>query len=278
MSWRPVTRRDLPAVLRFLLGAEAQCVAVTSRIRTGCRGCQIWFDAEPDGTVTDCILYTSGGLLLPVLSQPPAHRRELAAVVSRLRPAVQSIMGISRCVEEAEALVPAAATRRMEYFLMALDRQSAHRLWTPPLEAGMRVRRATAADAAGIFPLQKAYELEEVLLDPSHFSETLCKRSLLQGLRDELVFVLEAGESLAAKAATNARGYTADQIGGVYTLPALRGRGLARAVMAGLLKEIFREKATACLFVKKRNRPAIALYDGLGFQPVADYAISYYGL
>jgi hypothetical protein len=278
MSWRPVTRRDLPAVLRFLLREEAQCVAVTSRIRAGCRGCQLWCDELPDGTVTDCILYTSGGLLLPVLSQPPAHRRELAEVISRLRPSVQSVMGIARSVEEAEALVPAAATRRMEYFLMVLDAGSAHRLWTPPLAPGMRVRRATAADAAGIFPLQKAYEIEEVLLDPSHFNEALCQRSLVQGLRDEVICLLESGGTIAAKAGTNARGYTVDQIGGVYTVPALRGKGLARAVMAALLKEIFREKAAASLFVKKKNRPAIALYHGLGFQPVTDYSISYYGL
>ena len=71
MSWRPATRKDLPAVLRFLLRDEALCVPFTSRIRAGCRGCEIHLDAEPDGTVTDCILYTSGGLLLPVLSSPP---------------------------------------------------------------------------------------------------------------------------------------------------------------------------------------------------------------
>jgi uncharacterized protein len=277
MSWRAAGRRDLPAVLRFLLREEALCVPVTSRIRGGCRGCEIWFDEEPGGGITDCILYTSGGLLLPVLSSPPAHRRDLAGVISRLRPSVQSVMGVSRCVEEAEALVPAAATRRMEYFLMTLDRKAAHRLWTPPLAPGMRVRRADPADAAAIFPLQKAYEQEEVLLDPSHFSEALCMRSLLQGLRDEILFVLEIGGQLAAKAGTNARGYTVDQIGGVYTVPAQRGKGLARAAMAGLLKEVFREKAGASLFVKKKNMPAVALYHGLGFQPVTDYAISYYG-
>ena len=251
---------------------------VSSRIRGGCRGCGIWFDELPDGGITDCILYTSGGLLLPVLSSPPAHRRELGAVISRLRPSVQSVMGVSRCVEEAEALVPAAATRRMDYFLMSLDRQAAHRLWTPPLAPGARVRRADPADAAALFPLQMAYEQEEVLLDPSHFSEALCLRSLVQSLRDEIIFVLESGGRLVAKAGTNARGYAVDQIGGVYTVPGERGKGLGRAVMAGLLKEIFREKAGACLFVKKKNRPAVALYHGLGFQPVTDYAISYYGI
>jgi hypothetical protein len=165
---------------------------------------------------------------------------------------------------------------------MTLQKQEAHRLWTPPLGAGVRVRRADPADAAALFPLQKAYEQEEVLLDPAHFNDAICLRSLLQSLREEILFVLEtespAKVRLVAKAGTNARGYTVDQIGGVYTLPAERGKGLGRAVMAGLLKEIFREKAGACLFVKKKNRPAIALYHGLGFLPATEYSISYYGI
>jgi predicted GNAT family acetyltransferase len=44
------------------------------------------------------------------------------------------------------------------------------------------------------------------------------------------------------------------------------------------LKEVFSEKQAACLFVKKHNRAAIALYERLGFSPVTDYVISYYGL
>jgi predicted GNAT family acetyltransferase len=37
-------------------------------------------------------------------------------------------------------------------------------------------------------------------------------------------------------------------------------------------------KQAACLFVKKHNRTAIALYERLGFAPVTDYVITYYGL
>jgi len=41
---------------------------------------------------------------------------------------------------------------------------------------------------------------------------------------------------------------------------------------------VFIDKTAACLFVKKKNRPALALYDRLGFAPVNDYVISYYGI
>ena len=278
MSWQPAARKDSPAVLRFLLADEALCVPFTSRLRAGGRGSAVYCNVEEQGTVTDCILFSSGGLLLPVLSSPPARRQELAGLISRLRPSVHSIMGITRCVEEAEGLVPVAPTRRIEYFLMTLAREGAHRLWTAPLAPGLRVRRAGPADASAILPLQEAYEKEEVLIDPAHFNEGVCLRSLVQSLREEVMFVLERDGQPVAKAATNARGYTVDQIGGVYTVAADRDKGFARVVMVALLREIFREKAAACLFVKKKNKPAISLYQGLGFQPVNEYTISYYGL
>jgi hypothetical protein len=278
MSWRAAAKRDTPAVLRFLLREEALCVPFTSRIRAGTRGCEIFFDSDEGGIVTDCALFTVGGLLLPVFSLPPVHRGELARLLSRLRPAVSSIMGVSRSVEEAEALVPIPPTRRIEYFLMALEKDNARRLWTPPAGPDMRVRRAGPADAGALCPLQEGYEKEEVLIDPTHFNAGQCMKSLALSLREEILYVLEKDGRPVAKAGTNARGFTVDQIGGVYTVPAERGKGFARILMVALLREVFREKSGACLFVKKKNRPAIQLYNGLGFRPVDEFAISYYGL
>jgi uncharacterized protein len=117
-----------------------------------------------------------------------------------------------------------------------------------------------------------------VVIDPAHFNEAQCMRLLRHTLHEELVYVIERDGQPVAKAATNARGYGIDQIGGVYTVPALRCKGMARMVVSSLLREIFREKESACLFVKQKNRPAITLYDRLGFVTVSDYVISYYGM
>src|SRR5208337_1014346 len=148
----------------------------------------------------------------------------------------------------------------------------------PPDPPGLHVRRADPYDADVLFPLQKCYELEEVVITPTHFNDGQCMKSLRLALREQLVYLAELEGVPVAKAATNARGYKVDQVGGVYTVPEHRGRSLGKAVVSGLLKTVFSEKQEACLFVKKYNRPAIALYERLGFVPTTDYVISYYGL
>jgi GNAT superfamily N-acetyltransferase len=277
MSWRRAGRKDLSLVLDFLLRDEALCVPFTSRLRGGTRGCEVYFRGDPKGTMTDSILISSAGLLLPVLSRSENGHGELGDLLRDLNPTVHSIMGIGRCVEAAEALLPLPPTTRVEYFLMTLGRDALRPAFPLP-DSDLRIRRADPSDAEALFDLQKGYELEEVVIDPTHFSDAQCMKMLKIGLKEELVCVAERNGLPVAKAATNARGFGVDQVGGVYTLPAERNKGIGALVVSELLKKIFLEKEGACLFVKKRNRPAIALYDRLGFAPVTDYVISYYGI
>jgi predicted GNAT family acetyltransferase len=276
MSWRPAGRKDLPAILDFLLRDEALCVPFTSRLLGGTRGCDVYFDVDSWGAVAECILHTSAGLLLPVLAGTDPCHDGLATLLRELNPAVHSIMGIGRCVGGAEALLPHPPAVRIDYFLMTLSRASLRPIL--PMEPGrVLVRKADQHDAEALFPLQKGYELEEVAIDPAHFNDAYCMKLLKRAIREELMFIAEMDGVPVAKAATNARGFGVDQIGGVYTVPEKRSKGLGALVVARLLEAVFAEKKAACLFVKKRNRPAIALYDRLGFTPVTDYVISYYG-
>ncbi len=277
MSWLPVGRREMSSVVQFLLPDEALHVPFTSRLRTGARGCEVYCERGGGGAVRECILFTNGGLLLPVLSPGTDGREALSGLLKDLRPPVHSVMGVGRCVCAAEALLPVEPTTRIEYFLMTVGRGDL-RPGLPLDDPRLGVRRAGPADAEALFPLQKGYELEEVIIDPVHFSEANCMRLLKTALKEELVYVAEIDGAPVAKAATNARGFGVDQIGGVYTVPGERDKGIGAYVVTKLLREVLAQKAAACLFVKKRNRPAIALYDRLGFQPVTDYVISYYGI
>jgi predicted GNAT family acetyltransferase len=277
MSWRPAAKNDSAHVLEFLLRDEAFHVPFTSRLRSSSRGYEVFLDADERGKVTDCLMVTSGGLLLPALSPEASRRGDLAEFLRRLRRPIRSLMGFGRSVGEVEALLPIAPTTRVEYFLMSA-RRGKLKSAVPPLDPEVRIRRAGAADAEELFPLQRGYELEEVVIDPVQFNDGQCMKLLKRSLKVDLVYVAERGGDPVSKAATNARGFGVDQVGGVYTEPAERGKGYAKAVVVALLKAIFKEKSAACLFVKKRNRPAVSLYDRLGFEPNGDYVISYYGI
>ncbi len=276
MSWRPASRRDSPALLRFILSDEKRCVPVAARVKDAGRGFQLYVNADQTGVITDCVLFSAYGLLLPVFRSADRDGARLESILRDLRPPVHSIMGVGEWVAEAEALLPLPPTTRIEYHLMAVERSG----YRPPRGrmTPVRVRPASPSDAEGLLPLQRSYEMEEVVLNPSLFNDAQCARLLRKSLRDELIYLAEKDGVPVAKAGTNARGYGVDQIGGVFTVPAERGKGYGAAVMGALLQAIFDEKGEACLFVKKANATAISLYERLGFRTIAEYVINYYGL
>jgi GNAT superfamily N-acetyltransferase len=228
---------------------------------------------------TAALLLTSGGLLLPLLPAPgrgglaPPRFPHWRALVHNLH----SVMGPLREVSWAESNLPFPAHVSVDYHLMGLERSDYRPPAQAPDPAGLELREAGPQDARGLYPLQRDYELEEVLIEPGHFDPQACLANLRRTLRRQIVFLAELGGRLVAKAGTNARGFDADQIGGVFTVEDERGRGLARRVMAVLLERIFREKSLASLFVKKLNPAAVALYHRLGFRELEDFRISYFG-
>lgn len=87
-------------------------------------------------------------------------------------------------------------------------------------------------------------------------------------------WVLEEGGRLVAMSSFNARIGEAVQIGGVYTPPALRGQGYARAaVAASLLSARSQGAHLATLFTGVHNLAAQRAYEALGFQVVGDYRL-----
>lgn len=61
-------------------------------------------------------------------------------------------------------------------------------------------------------------------------------------------------------------------IEGVYTLPAGRGRGCATRAMAWLAEMAAARGRLACLYVHRRNRTAVNIYERVGFETVSPWA------
>jgi predicted GNAT family acetyltransferase len=145
-----------------------------------------------------------------------------------------------------------------------------------PRPPGLMIRTAYPRDLRTLLPLQIRYDLEEVVINRQRHNEQTSRHYLKLALRQQLVLMAEQNGRVVAKAGTNARGFTADQIGGVFTEESVRNSGIAFHLMEDLLRRIFTEKHTACLFVKKNNHPALALYRKLGFRIADGYQICYF--
>ncbi len=102
--------------------------------------------------------------------------------------------------------------------------------------------------------------------------------SMRRSIEDGSMRVLEVDGELVAMTAFNAALPDMVQVGGVWTPPALRGRGFARAVVAGHLRDA-RDGGvqTAILFTAQNNEPAQRAYAALGFRKVGDYGLLLFG-
>jgi predicted GNAT family acetyltransferase len=140
----------------------------------------------------------------------------------------------------------------------------------------MEIRQAGARDFAALLPLQEAYEREEILFNQDDFNLDKTRRELRLSLKNHIIYLASSAGMVMAKGGTNARGFTYDQIGGVFTHPDFRGKRAARSLMSRLMEHIFAGGKNACLFVKTHNLPALKLYDNLGFRIAENYRISYF--
>jgi predicted GNAT family acetyltransferase len=288
MKWRRARKRDLSELLAFLLPNEWRAVPCTSRLmRQGRKSFPTSLEASVlicrEGThMRGTMMLTSTGLLLPAFCPSPDDNRMLPPAPfpgwKDLEFRLYSIMGPTGEVSWIEEQLPMSPVATVDYHLMVQSRDSfagVSRL-PVPFPSGLVIRTAYPRDVNALLPLQIRYELEEVVINRQKHNEQVCRQNLKRMLSQQLVLMAEQKGKVVAKAGTNARGFTTDQIGGVFTVESERNSGLAFRVMEELLRRIFSEKPTACLFVKKDNLPALSLYRKLGFRAADGYQISYY--
>jgi len=137
----------------------------------------------------------------------------------------------------------------------------------------LRVRLLRAEDFPQWLPIRRAYQSEEgVKLD---LSEEQLKEIFLRYSGMKEYWGLFQGEKLVATAALNARALDIGQVGGVYTVPDLRGKGLCKAVMRVLLRDSAELHGIQrmILFTAEKNFPAQKVYEGLGFKQIGRFGI-----
>ena len=129
-------------------------------------------------------------------------------------------------------------------------------------------RYSVAADLDALVPACAAMHKEEVGIDPLSRDAAGYRERIRELVAAKRSIVLTHGKRIAAKCEFSAVTDDAVQLMGVWTNPELRRRGFARVMMREVCGHLARKGKTVTLFVNDFNRPAISLYESLGFQRI----------
>jgi uncharacterized protein len=228
-----------------------------------------------DGAMTAVACHCWNGNIL--LQGDVGLEEAVLGAVDRAGRPIKGLMGPVTLVTRArEALGLTAARARL---------QESERLFTLELAAlrvptllgrpDIQFRAPTAAEISGpLAEYRKVY-----LVETLHMSETpellATARSQIEGWhRTKSLWVLaDAGRVVSMTAfSANARGVVL--VGGVYTPGELRGRGYARAAVAGsLVQARANGSRRSVLFTPESNLPAQRTYRALGYEDVGDWGL-----
>ncbi len=127
-----------------------------------------------------------------------------------------------------------------------------------PPPTGVTVRRGVLADVAA---------LAKLYAEAGDMARTA--PTILRPLQDTRLWLIEQDGQMLAAALTNAETEQMAMIGGVFTLPSARGRGLSQAVCSALCADLFAAGKQPVLYWI--NPVAGAVYRKLGFRPIGQW-------
>ena len=136
-----------------------------------------------------------------------------------------------------------------------------------------RVRQLIPADYERWSLLQRAFLAEQGI--PTQSTSAQGRALFEESARALRWWGASVDGELRATVALNALYEKTGQVGGVYTEPDYRKRGLARVLMKTLFAEsrAIHGLERLTLFTGEQNQPAIALYLSLGFVPIGEFAL-----
>ncbi|MFP4491832.1 MAG: GNAT family N-acetyltransferase [Spirochaetaceae bacterium] len=231
----------------------------------------------PDIRPVALVMLTLRGSLFPLFSPHYSiEPEEVACVLRRILPGSKplfSVIGTERDVNLCRPFLSREEDTSLSYHLMT--RRKELPLPISRAKQNYKIKNLTPKNCRRVFPLEEMYQHEEVLIHPENFNPAAHMIYFKRAASSQHILFAEGPDGPIAKAGTNSIGFRYCQIGGVYTLPAYRRRGISRDLMINLLQWSSRSGLSAALFVQKNNRPAVELYRNLSFDLEEGYRIVY---
>ncbi len=275
MTIRVLTAEDTPALEDFL----TQRWAASMILRSNLRATPIGSDGPYAGKYAARL---DGTRMLSVAAYYPLYTNiilqapEATAEVARAATGQNKVLGILGPLDQVKTTMAAfgltSARIVKSEVLYSLDIAN---MRMPPIR-DLRCRLATPADLEVIVPWRVAYNIESLRAADIAESRTAAQEEMARLVREGAVHILE-NDGPVALALFACRVPGAVQIGGVWTPPALRGRGYGRRVVAAALKAAQVAGVTrAVLFTDDSNLPARKAYEALGFEIIGDYGVAFF--
>lgn len=304
MFVRELTPDTLQETADFIGLHEERSIALMSHLTDG------WTLHMPEGqfayylfrrsrkeSVVAVVCLSENGLVLHHIGDEVFADESLRSSIARdLHGALRQIplyciLGEERGSEFIRSCTKKKSRACIHYQLMTWQPQALKADEAPPATplTGLTLTRCSEDDTDALLPLQKEYDLVEVLQPGDEWNEDFCRLTLRKNLRTQRIIGLKAGpqalkadnassaESLfAAKAGTNSIGRQWWQLGGVFTRSEYRNRGCAAFLVEQLAQMAAAEGKRTALFVKEANTPAKAAYTKAHFTPLGPFEIVYY--
>jgi uncharacterized protein len=242
----------------------------------GSRLAGTWMAAVDGGAVAGvCAHFNLGTMVLETALSPETVGELARGCAEASGRWIAGLIGPRRDVEAARGalgLADRTTTLDSPDLLFALDLQ---RLIRPPALDDPRAgfRRAVAADRNLLTDWRVAYSVETLGQTETPELRASCADQIATGIAAGVWYVLEWDGEPVSCAAFNARVDDMVQIGGVYTPPALRRRGFARAVVAGSLELARAAGASRAILFTDDGNPSRRAYEAVGFEVIGDYSL-----
>ena len=289
----PVTKKNIDAVIHSILPYEQMCINLTECLK---RQKQFFDEGKNSFTFIKAVVFseekTTIGVLLLSASNVLLHlfiKKIPECIYGYMETSFfdgiipLSVMGeqetsliLERIIEKVFFQKP---KRAEEYKLLVL-KESPKANFIEKLKTNVNLNlefiKAVPSDTKKLYPLEEAYQEEEVLPKRQKASFDLCFKILSKRINSKELYAVKNGNNFIAKAAVNASGFFWNQIGGVYTVKKFRNKGIGTAVVFFLIEDCFKNKKKCALFVKVKNYAARKMYSNIGFKEYCDFRISYF--
>ena len=228
-----------------------------------------WWGAFEDDELTAVVLGWS--LVVPYIPDLEAAAPLAQALIAGAQPRMvvgprESVMALHNAFRPPR---PARELRDPQP-LMVLDRGDLR------CAASDEVRLSTRADLDALIVAAARMHREEMGIDPLVVDAPAWRMRMISLIERHWSWIWVRDHEVVFKAELSAWTPDVVQIQGVYTAPKYRGRGIARAGLAAVCSQVFREVPRCSLYVNQYNVIAQRVYDRLGFKSADVFATVMY--